>query len=89
MWLEERELKSLLTEPPGCPLWAPSIVPGAQRSGVRVLSGGVVRGAALPSEQEDIEGARQASMRAFAGGGSSVLSLLKSVGMTRCAYPDT
>ena len=48
--MEERELKSLLTEPSGCPLWAPSIVPGAQRSGVRVLSGGVVRGAALPSE---------------------------------------
>ena len=31
--MEERELKSLLTEPSGCPLWAPSIVPGAQRSG--------------------------------------------------------
>ena len=78
--MSKRELKSLLTEPSGCLPWAPSIVSGVQRSGTRFLSGGVVRGAAPPSEQEDVEGARQASMRAFAGGGSSVLSLLKSVG---------
>ena len=38
-WLEERELKSLLTEPSGCPLWAPSIVPGAHAPAAAAVPG--------------------------------------------------